>query len=71
MKSTQIFIASVKKLGIIVMCVMTGIGLVSCSSNKSYPLLETSDYSQSLMAYYNSDSIQTIEQSFFEVKLTK
>lgn len=71
MKSTQTVICRFRKLGIVAIFFLTSISLLSCSSNKTYHLLGVSDYSQSLVAYYNSDSLQTIEQSFFEIKLTK
>jgi len=71
MKSTQTYIRKLKRISIIIVCILICVGLSSCSSKKSYPLLAAADYSESLKDYYDSDSLQTIEQSFFEIKLTK
>jgi len=71
MNRTKFCICKPKKYSIIIVCILICFGLSSCSSKKSYPLLAVADYSQSLKDYYDSDSLQKIEQSFFEIKLTK
>lgn len=44
------------------------ISLLGCSK-KEYSLLDKNNYSSSMKAYFNADSIQTVEQSYFTIKL--
>lgn len=57
------------RIQIVVILVFLLILSMTGCSKVEYSLLENNDYSTSMKAYLDADSIQTVEQSYFSIKL--